>query len=302
MSASSESGWSRRVVEVAILGFALFSPWSIAGAQICLALGLMAWAVRIALARGRGLVGTSLGWPIAAFLLVSLISALLSPDPLGGLRSLKSEWTVLLFFLVANNLHDHNAVRRTIDLLVAVTTLVGLYAIWQHFAGWDLYRDRPLRATGDVFEATGVFGHHLTFGGYVMVILIVVVCLFLWGTRGRRRMGYGLASIVLGLALIFSYARSAWFGLLGGVVVVGILRGRKTLLTVLAGAVLLAVLLLLLQPSVRLQMREALGQLEEPMITSSRVQLWSTVLRMIRDHPLFGVGLGQIRGSLAAYG
>jgi len=128
------------------------------------------------------------------------------------------------------------------------------------------------------------------------------VCLFLWGTRGRRRVSYGLAVIVLGLALIFSYARSAWFGLLGGVVVVGVLRGRKTLLAVLAGAVLLVVLVLLLQPSVRLQMREALGQLEDPMTTSSRAQLWSTVLRMIGEHPLFGVGLGQIRGSLVAYG
>jgi O-antigen ligase len=135
-----------------------------------------------------------------------------------------------------------------------------------------------------------------------MVILIVVVCLFLWGTRGRRRMGYGLAGIIVGLALAFSYARSAWLGLFGGLVTVGLLRGRKALLAILAGTVVLALLLFLLQPSVRLQIGEAYGQLEDPMTKSSRVQLWSTVVKIIADHPLLGVGLGQVRGALVAYG
>jgi O-antigen ligase len=298
----SRISWSQRVVEAAILGFAFFSPWSIAGAQTCLILGLAAWAVKIALSRGHGLVGTPVGWPILAFLGVELISALLSPDRLTGLRALKEEWIVLLFFLVVNNIHDHKMARRSIDVLISVTALVGLYAIWQHFAGWDVYRHRPLRPTGGVFEATGVFGHHLTFGGYVMIVLILCACVFLWDARGRRKAGYGLAGLVMSLALLFSYARSAWFGMFAGVVGIALLRGRKALLVLLAGVVFFSALVFLLQPSVRLQVQEVISLLEDPMVKSSRAQLWSTALNIIRHRPLLGVGLGQVRRSLAVYG
>jgi len=294
--------WSQRLVEVAILGFAFFSPWSIAGAQICLVLGLMAWAAKLVISRGQGLVRTPLDLPILAFLVVELFSALLTPGRLTGLRALGEEWIVLLFFLVVNNVRRQELARRALELLVAVTAIVSLYAIWQHFPGWDLYRHRPLIPTGDVFEATGLFGHHLTFGGYVMVVLLVSGCLFFWGVKGRRRIAFGLASLVLSLALIWSYARSAWLGLLGGILASGLLHGRKTLALGLAGAVVVAGLLFLFQPAVRLQVQQATDLLQDPMARSHRVQMWSASLKMIRDHPLLGVGLGRVKESMVAYG
>jgi O-antigen ligase len=294
--------WSQRIVEVTILGFAFFSPWSIAGAQLCLGFGLISWAIKLIISRGRGLARTPLDLPILAFLGIELLSAMVSPHWQTGLRSLKHEWIVLIFFLVANNVRRRELVWRALDVLIAVTALVSLYAIWQHFAGWDLYRHRPLRPTGNVFEATGLFGHHLTYGGYVMVVLLVSGCLFLWGTRGRRKVALGLASLVLSLALICSYARSAWVGLLGGILAIGLLRGRKVLVLLLAGTVVLAGLVFLLQPSVRLQVQDAVNLLQDPVAKSSRIQMWLASLRMIRDHPLLGVGLGQVRQSLVAYG
>lgn len=299
---SAQLKWTQRIMEGSLLGYALFAPWSIAGAQTCLGLGLAAWAVEVIVARGRGLKGTPLALPILVFLGLELASALFSPDRQVGLKAFRAEWIVLLFFLVANSVRREETVRRMLDLLIAVTALISLYAIWQHFAGWDLYRDRTLRPAGDVFEAIGLFSHHLTYGGFVMCVLLVSGCLFLWGTRGRRRAAYGLASLILSLALVWSYARSAWVGLFGGILAIGLLRGRKILILGLAGIILVIGFLLLFQPSVRFQVFQLAEVFRKPVSTSARLQLWSTSLKMIQDRPLIGVGLGQVNRSLVDYG
>jgi len=290
------------MVEVAILGFAFFSPWSIAGAQTCLAVALMAWVVKLVASRGRGFQRTPMDLPILAFLGIELLSVLLSPNLLRGLWALRQEWIVLLFFLVVNNVHDQRFARRILDLLVAVTSIVCLYAIWQHFAGWDLYRCRPLVFDGNAFHVIGLFGNHLTFGGYVMVVLLTSGCLFFGGTKGRRRIYFGLASLILSLALIWSYTRSAWLGLVGGIMGIGLLRGRKTLALVLIGIVIVAGLLVLLQPSIRLRMKATADALQDPTVKPKRIQMWSASVKIIRDHPLLGVGVGRMKMSMVAYG
>jgi O-antigen ligase len=154
-----------------------------------------------------------------------------------------------------------------------------------------------------VFEAIGLFSHHLTYGGFVMCVLLVSGCLFLWGATGRRRRAaYGLASLILSFSLVWSYARSAWAGLFGGILAIGLLRGRKILILSLAGIILVIGFLLLSQPSVRFQVFQLAEVFTQPVSTSARLQLWSTSLRMIQGHPLFGVGLGQVKRSLVDYG
>jgi len=294
--------WNRRLLAAGLLGFAFFSPWSISGAQICLGLGLLAWMARLRGRPSRRVVRSALFWPVTVYLAVQFLSVAFSSAPLTGLRAVRAEWIVLLFFLVVNGIDDHRQIHRLIGVLVLTTALVSLYAIWQHWSGWDLYRQRPLRAAGSFFEATGLFGHHLTFGGYLMMVLLLSGCLFLFGTRGRERLFYGSSSLVIFLALLFSYARSAWIGLLAGALGVAALRGRRTLAAALAGiAVIVALAAVLLAP-VREQAGEAVAQLFDPTVTSDRLQLWSAARQLIGDHPLLGAGSGQAAGLLQDYG
>ncbi len=299
---SSEVGWNQKIVLTALLGFAFFSPWSIAGAQISLGVGLLTWVAGLFSSARRPLVRSPLLWPVAAYLGFQLLSVLFSPDLLTGLRAFRAEWIILLYFLVVNMVEDGRSVRRLADVLVLTTVLVSLYAIWQHWAGWDLYRQRPLRATGSVFEATGLFGHHLTFGGYIMMVLMLSGSLFLFGSRNRARIFYGLSSLVLFLALLFSYARSAWLGFLAGTLAVAMVRGRRALTVILPGIAVVIVMAVLLLPSVREQAGEIAGLFEDPMSKSSRLQMWSAAWRLIGDHPLLGGGSGQAAGLLPGYG
>jgi putative inorganic carbon (HCO3(-)) transporter len=299
---SPKTAWSRRLLAAALLGFAFFSPWSISGAQVCLGLGLVAWLTGLRGRPSRPMVRSALFWPVMVYLAVQFLSVAFSSAPLTGLRAVRAEWIVLLFFLVINGIDDRRQVRRLIGVLVLTTVLVSLYAIWQHWSGWDLYRQRPLRAAGNFFEATGLFGHHLTFGGYLMMVLLLSGCLFLFGTRGRERLFYGSSSLVIFLALLFSYARSAWIGLLAGALGIAALRGRRTLAAALAGVAVIVALAAVLLAPVREQAGEAFAQLFDPAVTSDRLQLWSAARQLIGDHLLLGAGAGQAAGLLPGYG
>ena len=298
----AKTAWRPKLILAALLGFAFFSPWSIAGAQICLGLSLLFWMIDLFAHPHRRAVLSALFWPLVLYLGVQFLSILFSSDPVTGLWAVRAEWIILLFFLVINVVDDDKKVRHLVGVLVLTTVLVSLYAIWQHWSGWDLYRGRPLRATGNFFEATGLFGHHLTFGGYLMMVLMLSISLLLFGIRGRARIFYALSSLALFLALVFSYARSAWIGCLVGALGMAILRGRRATAVILPIGVVIVVLAALFLPSVQEQAGEAVAQVGNPLVTSARLQIWPAAWRLIADYPLLGAGVGQAAQLLSAYG
>ena len=298
---SADISPGRGMMFIALLGFALFSPWSIAGAQMCLGLGLLSWAVSLFLPSRRRVILSSLIWPVAVYLGIQFLSVLFSPDLLTGLHAVRAEWIVLLFFLVVNAVDDDRQIRQLASVLVLTTVLVSLYAIWQHWSGWDLYRQRPLRAAGNFFEATGLFGHHLTYGGYLMMVAMLSVSLALFGIRGRTRLLYALSSLVLFLALLFSYARSAWIGFLAGALGMAVLRGRRTMAVVLPVVAVVIIVAALFLPAVQEQAEEAVSQLQGR-VKSDRLLMWAAAWQLIGDRPLLGAGPGQAGDALSRYG
>ncbi len=288
----------QRIIFIGLCGFVLTSPWSVAGAGGAIILCLLGWMGRFIFMERKMWQRSPLGLPILAYLGAQFLSLCFSPYKFNSLKALRSEWIVLFFFLLMNNLRKERVADRLLKILVSVTSLVSIYAGWQHFFGWDLYRSRPLEAKGGVFISTGLFGHHLTYGGYVMVILLFSLAFFLWGERKWRPL-YGLSLLFSGLGLLFSYARSSWFGLVGGLFSMALIKGRRVLIPTLVGTVFVGSLIILTQPTVRERIRDA----ADPNNPSSgtRLRLWQTSWRMIKDRPLLGVGLGNFKRFFNQY-
>jgi O-antigen ligase len=292
MSRDGAAKMAQQVVWIAICGFAFFSPWSIAGAQTAVGLGLLAWLAKIILSGQVKLVYTPLNLPILAYVLTQTISAALSPYRVQSFRALGEEWLLLIFFLMVNNLEGEEKIKRLFRILISVSTLVALYAIWQHYTGLDLYRGRILESRDSVFLSLGFFDHHLTFGGYYMLVFLLSAALLL----GVRRSGWTrvidfVSPIVIGLALVFSYARSAWLGAVSGIFTLGLLRGRKFAIFLLVGLVLLCLLVYVIEPTSWDRIKEISLSKDRP--ESTRIRLWLTSVNMIKDKPIWGIGLGN---------
>jgi protein-tyrosine phosphatase len=290
-------GSRMRPEEILLLGWAAVLPLSVALSQIFLGLFAAAWL----LSRRREIHRAPRPW--GALLAVVLIFA--------------GEWLACLVTGATNHLGDpikkHGVLvalpllalaaserpeiyRRVIGVTAAVAALVGIYAVWQHFTGVDLVRNRILERRDLVFIATGAFNHHLTYGGSVMLAAMAAAGL---GAGGRSWRGLPLLlGAPLGLGLLWSYARSAWCGAFVGLaLILGARRDRRALVLLAAG--MLSVLLVLgLDRSLRERLREGLRPTHAG--PPPRVLLLQTSLKMLRTHPL-GIGPGRFSELFPIY-
>ncbi len=283
---------TENIIWFALLGFAFFSPWSIAGAQTFLILGLLLWLVKILISGKWKFIHTPLNIPILLYLTTQVISVIFSPFKVHSLLALKEEWLLLLFFLVVNNARDEGRIRKLISVLITVSCLVGLYAIWQHYSGMDLYRHKLLEPKDGVFISLGLFDHHLTFGGYYMLVFLLAVVITLsYKRQGIRRILDLISPVILGLSLLFSYARSAWLGAVTGMLSFGFLRGKKFALFFTLGVIVLCLAVFVIEPTSWQRIKEI--SLSKDKIESTRIRLWQTSWNMIKDKPIWGIGLGN---------
>jgi putative inorganic carbon (HCO3(-)) transporter len=291
---------ARKMIWFSLCGFAFFSPWSIAGAQTALGVGLLAWLARMVISGKIDFVRTPLNLPILVYLVTQAISVAVSPYKALSLRALGEEWLVLIFFLMVNNVQQEQKVKKLLIILVSVSTLIGLYAVWQHYTGMDLYRGASLEQKGNVFLSLGFFDHHLTFGGYYMLVFLLAFILLLDGTRwGIFRILDFLSPVVLGFSLLFSYARSAWLGVMTGIIAFGFLKGGRFVFYLILGMILLCLLVYFIEPTSWERVKEINLSKDRP--ESTRIRLWQTSFNMIKDKPILGIGLGNFERLFEKY-
>ena len=129
--------------------------------------------------------------------------------------------------------------------------------------------------------------------------LLVAVALYLSpgpsparGGETRRRVLYGLALVVVSLALVLSFSRGALLlGLPAALLMMGWRAGGRYRWAALALVVVSALMLI---PLLRVPRFASLLDLQTGS-TFFRLELWRSSLTLIREHPLFGVGPGNFQ-------
>ncbi|NLH50220.1 MAG: hypothetical protein GX444_16695 [Myxococcales bacterium] len=284
-----------RVIRGAFYTLALCLPFSITGAEGALVLLTAALIARaVVTRRWRPRFGAP-EWLLLAFLGWVALAAPLSSRPDLAVARLPRYWIWLTYFVTAAAIRDRETARRGTILLMLTAGAVAIYGIAQHVFGNAVPRFLmpPVdlwQKTGGYYHAVGFFDHHLTYGNSLAVILMVGLGAVL-AERGRRRLILA-AALALGLpALLWSYARSAWVGLLAGLLAFGALLGKRVMALVVIGALLVGFAAQQLSPTLADRLRRSV-QSESNL---ERIYTWKTTLQMIRDHPVFGIGSGAYR-------
>ena len=266
------------------IGFAALAPVSIALSQMCA--GLTALGVVLSFSSGRVRSRfTGLEAPLAAFLLAEVLATIHAVNRRWSVNALEDDWPLLLVPLFGLALRDSRDVRLAFLVLLGSSSIVSVLAIWQFVTGWDFVRHRALESIGHDFIATGFFGHHLTFGGVVLISSTLALGL-LAAAPTRRWAG---TTLLMMAGLVASFARTAWLGAAAAVLTAAALsRGamRWLWMALLPAGALAA---LALSP-VRERLTAFLGFGDD-----SRVRLWATALRIWKAHPVLGAGPGSFR-------
>ncbi len=267
--------------------------WRVRGAPalaapVAVALPGVAWRERLRAALTRDLFAG----PAVALLAVGTFSLLTVANPAYIKDSLHAyRWVivepVLFYFLVTDLLRGTRQALRLADAYVAGCVLAAAIALGMallHVPGSTL-------DVQGVTRLQGLFSHPDNLGiflGRGLAFVVALAVLLRAAGERPRRIAYALAGLVIAVAVFFSFSRGAWLAVLVAAGwTVWLVGGRAA--RVFAGALVAA-------GTAVFAAAEAHLLPERILHTGSgviRVDLWQTSLHMLRDHPIFGIGLDQ---------
>ncbi len=271
--------WLHRVAAHCFLLLILALPWSIAPMSVAVAL-VAASTVPIWLAnRDRSWLTTPMTWGALAWIGALGLSAAFAEDPAASAARLTKGLFPALVPLAAWHARTLESGRRAVAVLLASSGVAWLVGLGGYLLQGATY---PARARGPS-------GHYMTFAGQLELIASVALGIALV-SRGRwRRVAAAVATLGL-LCLIVTYTRSAWLGtLVSAALLLALWRARWV------AALVLVVLVAF--PFAPAPLRDRVTSIVDPRHETNveRTHMWSAGLQMLRDHPITGVGLQDLK-------
>ena len=294
---SGERPFRRRLTDALLLMLAVGLACSITLSELTL---LTLFVVLLAGARpGAAWLRAPLATPLLAFAGSTLISAAMAMQPGDSLRASKGLLTLATFWIVLTALPDAAAARRFATIVFVTVSAVGLLSIVQ-VAGCvhGAWQDAPRIPLVDTYfnkcaRAHGFFSIYMTLAGVLTVVLILTLPrLGGFARAGVAAVAWVGGAVALGLTLV----RGAWFGFAVGAGVTLVLARRRVLALGLLVIVIAAALAL---PAVHERLQTIGNPADDT--TRDRLAMLKGGLRLVREHPVSGIGPGQVKHLYPVY-
>jgi len=270
-----------------LLACAAATQFSIAAAQILLALTAVLWLALLVLGRERVEV-PGMFWPLLAYAGATLAASLFSVDPRVSFWDSRQ---LLLFILVpmAYRLLRGERSLQAVDVIITVGAVHAVYGIVQY--GILNADDTPLLAQ----RIQGLLSHYMTYSGLIMLVACTAAARLLF--RREERVWAALIMPALLVVLALTASRNAWVGACAGIGLLFLLRDFRLL-----GLVPVAVgLFIALAPAPITERFYSMFRVEDLVADSEtsaataqsnrdRIAMIRSGVRIIRDHPVTGVG------------
>jgi O-antigen ligase len=256
------------VLAVTAVSFSVFLS------SVAMSSAFLIWLWYLVTRRGDAFPRTDLDIFFLFYLAAEAIATAFSGEPWASFVNMKRFFLIAYVYLILISVSSRK------DLLLAVAVPVGAAAL---FSCVELL---SLTSAGGHYARLSLFQYFLTEGGIKMMLLLLIVPFMMHGATPRRwRVAAVFCSVPLAAGILLTQSRSAWLGLVAGILTIALLQNRKLILLL----VLLIVLFLLFAPA---DFQARARSIFDPAMSSnlSRIHMITTGWRMFLDHPLFGVG------------
>lgn len=260
-------------------GFAFFTPFSIAGAHLCLGLAtLLLLLDRNARSFAARLGRTHfLAVPVYLWIAASILCVLFAEDRVHSAEKLKKLALLVLLPLAALP-QSRRALRPVLSALLISTAIISAIGVTLHL----------LHGGGLDARNRGAGGFYMTVAGIAMIVALLAlgeILAALKDPRPRRLIFLGACFVLSLAALLATYTRSSWIGFAVGVLLL-LRRHRTALLAFGVGAILFAIW----GPP---EARDRLTSIVRPDDPHNveRVLIWQRGLELLQRDPITGVGL-----------
>lgn len=285
-------------------------------AEILVILGLMFWGFKVVSLEKTKLTSSTLNFPILSFISICILSLIWSDSFFVSLKELPLFLAgPLLYFIVTNNISDERQISRILNVLIIVGSLFGIYGILQYngidFSFWtgNLARQR-------VF---GLFGNTNYFAEYLIIPLTIAVSLFFSTPNKLKKILLLIGIIAMGVCLIVTFTRGSYLGFSVSLIFMSLLfiisrgknfikKNRKIFIIILAIVIFITFLFIIPNPLnksgtaiEKIKSRISISKLTQSYSVKRRIATWKFTALMIKEHPLFGSGIGTFKYNTLKY-
>lgn len=218
-----------------------------------------------------------------------------SPYIMKSLKALFFKWLeyILIFIMTQDILCNSKRVRNCLIILLSVAALICIDALFQRFMGIDFLRHKitmPLYPGARSYAITATFHHYNDFGAYLVFNLPFVLVLLISIKNRLHKSALFLLVLLLLVCLILSYSRGALLGFISAIILMLFLFPKEQKSVYIFTT--LVILIMIFIPG--LKERIFFGD-------SGRYLIWKDTLKMIREHPFLGIGLGTFMDYYRKY-
>ena len=294
------------LVAFAVLAHGAVEPWSEAVLEMGAAVLLLVWAWDVLTNSESKLVWNPLLWPLLAFWLLAafqLATGITAVRFLTRIELLKYSALLALFFLCVQSYRTRAQWRNFVWFLLSFGFAVSLFAILQHFTfNGKLYWVRELKYGGIPF---GPYVNRNHFAGLMELLIPPGLAIQILGAERRDQLPLVTLFTLLPIgALFLSASRGGIIGFVAevGFLVILIVARRREKKVLFAAAVILtlaAILVSWLGIGRALDRFASYKKLEAS--EGRRVEMLHDSLRIYRDHPVLGTGLGTLQEVFPLY-
>ncbi|MBI3583747.1 MAG: O-antigen ligase family protein [Nitrospinae bacterium] len=305
----------RKSVNFGFYSLAFFSAISISATQIALSIILLSWIILMVIEKRLIFAQTPLNYPFLIYFCIVIIAALLGIDFSHSAKAIHKLWITLTFFAMLTFIEDIRMVKRLIYILLITTSIVSVYGVLQHiFPGLDIARPEGRKvvqwtAEGGV-ASTGFFDHHMTFGGFLLLVFSLSFSLSLSRVQQivKNKQFFPLPAaccllptILIFAGLISSMTRNAWMGALFAIIFIAIFKIKRKIISI--SALLLIFLLIPIILNILNIESPFLNRFKSIFNISANIErlyIWKGTIDMIMEHPL-GVGMDNYSKAINDY-
>jgi O-antigen ligase len=268
---------------LALIGVAGALQFSVAAAQILLAVALFCWVAELVIHRER-FEAPLFFWPLLAYAGITLVSAAFSADPRTSLIDSKQ----LVLFLIVPAVYRFVGAGRGHTLITVVLSCAAVSAVIGIIQYAILHYDQLIQ------RPQGTLGHWMTYSGLLMIVIAVAVARVLFDKSDRTWAALVLPALVVAVAL--TSTRSAWVGVCAAAALLFALKDfRLFAILPIAAAIFFA-----LAPTSITHRFASIFDSKDP-TKMDRFAMVNEGRRMVAAHPLTGVGPNMVERRYAEY-
>jgi len=263
--------------------------FSSAAVNTMFVLSLLTYLSKKVIKRQSIFIHTDINIPFALIIFVSFISFFNSINLAASLRGMWKLFKYLfMVFMIMDACRDKKFFKAVISSMMLGLFLASFDGIFQLIIGKDLFRGYDYIPNIGLRRITAAFPTANVFGIYLGLVVPIALSISLYFFRKARRILMLVFTAFAVLALIFTFSRGTGAGFLVAVIFMAMKKKDKFLGAVFCLAVILSVVFIPPQIKNWAANEESVWTI---LFNGDRLNMFKASLRMIKSHPLIGVGV-----------